>query len=115
MIGNKIRMLRLKHGYSVSQLSAKANVSKSYLSNLENHKKKNPSLSVLSKIAETLGTTVDDLIGGQDEPSVNDNFYMEELDDEWVRLLKKGVQEGMSKKEFNEFQLYLKFRKKHFH
>ena len=114
MIGNKIRMLRIKHGYSVSQLSAKANISKSYLSNLENNKKANPSLYVLSKISKALGTTVDYLIENRLLSTDAAKETKEVIDEEWLRLLEKGVQEGMSKKDFIEFQEYLKFRRQYF-
>ncbi|TFE01725.1 helix-turn-helix domain-containing protein [Jeotgalibacillus salarius] len=104
MIGQKIKVLRQNKGYSISQLAVKARVSKSYLSNLENNKKNNPSIIVLSRIATTLDSTVDELIAGEDLEKAM-------IDDEWIELLQKGVNSGMSKKEFTEFQIYLQYRR----
>lgn len=105
MIGDKIKYLRLKKGYSVSRLANKSNVSKSYLSNLENNKKSNPSLFILSKIASTLEVSVESLV---DEEK---SFHNEILDQEWLVLIEEGIKEGMSKEDFIEFQQYLKFKK----
>ncbi|TFE00017.1 helix-turn-helix domain-containing protein [Jeotgalibacillus sp. R-1-5s-1] len=105
MIGDKIKHLRTKKGYSVSGLAFKSNVSKSYLSNLENNKKSNPSLDILSKIANTLDVSVDYLVDDQSDTKEKC------LDQEWVNLIKESIKEGMSKRDFSEFQVYLKFRK----
>ncbi|KIL43529.1 hypothetical protein KP77_32350 [Jeotgalibacillus alimentarius] len=104
MIGQKIKVLRQKKGYSISQLAAKARVSKSYLSDLENNKKNNPSIIVLSRIAATLGSSVDELVAGE-------QLEKTMIDEEWMDLLEKGVSKGMSKKEFTEFQIYLQYRR----
>ncbi|MFB1081798.1 helix-turn-helix domain-containing protein [Jeotgalibacillus sp. JSM ZJ347] len=105
MIGDKIKYLRLKKGYSVSLLASRSNVSKSYLSNLENNKKSNPSLFVLSKISTTLGVPVEYLVDKEID------FEKRNLDPEWLTLIEESIKEGMSKKDFLEFSEFLKFKK----
>ncbi len=108
MVGERLRELRLRKGYSISELAELAGVSKSYLSYIERDVQKNPSLQFLTKIALTLGVEVEDLLGS----SPSENFTSElVLDDEWSHLLNKAIEEGMSKKDFKEFRDYLKFRK----
>ncbi|MGM7634629.1 helix-turn-helix domain-containing protein [Bacillus sp. Hm123] len=65
MIGVRIKQLREQKGYSLTGLAKAAQISKSYLSNLERQTNTNPSLSVLSKIATALDVTTNELI----EPS----------------------------------------------
>ncbi|MBM7579218.1 helix-turn-helix domain-containing protein [Jeotgalibacillus terrae] len=105
MIGDKIKYLRLKKGYSVSHLASRSNVSKSYLSNLENNKKNNPSLFILSKIAHTLDVSVEYLVDKEMD------FEKRHLDPEWLTLIEESIKEGMSKEDFSAFHQYLKFRK----
>jgi len=104
MLGVKIKNLRMEKGYSISQLAAKAQVSKSYLSHLENHQHSNPSLHILSKLATTLETPLDYFLGDQQSKLVRVN-------EEWLHAIEDSVKEGMTMEEFFEFQLYLKYRR----
>ncbi|MDQ0224896.1 helix-turn-helix domain-containing protein [Metabacillus niabensis] len=107
MVGERLKELRLEKGYSISELAELAGVSKSYLSYIERDVQKNPSLQFLKKIASTLEIDVEDLLGST-SGSQSKEFI---LDDEWSRLLNKAIEEGMSKKDFEEFRDYLKFKK----
>lgn len=51
--GNKIRELREERGYSLAELSKKANISVSYLSEIERNTKK-PSLKTIEKLSQAL-------------------------------------------------------------
>ncbi len=62
-IGSRIRRYREDAGLSLSQLAAKAEVSKGYLSTLENKEDKRPSAETLYAIAEALGVTISSLLG----------------------------------------------------
>ncbi|TXC92378.1 helix-turn-helix domain-containing protein [Metabacillus litoralis] len=108
MVGERLRELRQEKGYSISELAELAGVSKSYLSYIERDVQKNPSLQFLRKIATTLQTDVEDLLGNSSSNAQSQNFV---LDEEWGRLLNKAISEGMSKNDFKEFRDYLKFRK----
>ena len=104
MIGERIKKEREKKGYSITELAKRAGVSKSYLSYIERDLQNNPSLQFLSKLAETLDTTIEYLLGEEEDKQ---NVV---LDEEWKKLLLKAINEGMSKDEFREFRDYLRFK-----
>lgn len=62
MDGNKIKMLRIEKGLSLSKLSERTGISKSYLSLIERNIQRNPSWEVLEKLAKTLDVAVEDLV-----------------------------------------------------
>lgn len=63
-VGESIRRFREEAGLSLGQLAERAEVSKSYLWNLENRTEdKRPSAKVLFGIASALGVTLADLYG----------------------------------------------------
>ncbi|MEH7033173.1 helix-turn-helix domain-containing protein [Priestia megaterium] len=107
MIGDRIKEIRLQKRYSITRLAEKAQISKSYLSQIEKGSNSNPSLQMLHKIAASLGTSVDYLI---DET----NEHMEvtpHITEEWIELLSKAIGQGMTKEDFIEFYQYLSFKK----
>lgn len=64
--GNKmfvfvIRNIRLEKGLTIYQLSKITGINRSYLTQLENNKKFNPSLKTIYEIATALNVKVDDL------------------------------------------------------
>ncbi|MHA6485287.1 helix-turn-helix domain-containing protein [Paenibacillus sp. strain BS8-2] len=97
MIGERIKSLREKKGYSITKLADLAGVSKSYLSYIERNVQNNPSLQVLAKIAYHLDTNMEYLLGEDIPPKV----WVEDLiDDEWHTILRDAVDEGMSSGDF---------------
>ena len=62
-IGDRIRRFRKDADLSLSQLAAKASVSKGYISAIENQGDKRPSGETLYAIAEALGVTMSALLG----------------------------------------------------
>ncbi|MEH7384942.1 helix-turn-helix domain-containing protein [Bacillus sp. JJ1521] len=107
MIGERIKSLRRKKRYSITELAKRAGVSKSYLSYIERDVQKNPSLQFLTKIAETLDTSIEYLLG---EVDGNPNKRDELFDKEWSTLLQKAIDDGLSKEDFREFQNFVRFR-----
>ncbi|WP_410513216.1 helix-turn-helix domain-containing protein [Paenibacillus sp. BR2-3] len=104
-LGQRIHQLRLDKGLSLSELADKANVAKSYLSNVERNIQSNPSIQFLEKIAGALEISMQDLLYGdlsEDEEG--------SLDAEWFRLVQEAMASGVSKKEFKEFLDYQKWR-----
>ena len=79
---------------SISELSAKSGVAKSYISSLERNLQTNPTILVLEKIAKILCIKVDDLLNEQAEKG---------MDDEWMDILQDLVRAGFSKEEIREF------------
>jgi len=62
-LGDKIRELRQKRGYTLEKLAELTESSKSYIWELENKNPPRPSAEKLGAIARALGVTVDYLIG----------------------------------------------------
>jgi putative transcriptional regulator len=62
-IGRVLKALRLKRGYKQIDLAKRAKLTNVYLSQLENGRKKNPSLAVLQRLAKALGVPVTELLG----------------------------------------------------
>ena len=58
---NKIKKIRNERGLSVRELSEKTGISYSYLNELENGNKNNPTKATMDKLAEALVTTVCEL------------------------------------------------------
>ena len=63
MIGERLRRLRDKRGFSVRQLARLAAVPHETISRLENHQQRHPSLPVAMRLAKALGVTLDYLAG----------------------------------------------------
>ncbi|RCW42741.1 helix-turn-helix domain-containing protein [Paenibacillus prosopidis] len=97
MIGERIKSLREKKGYSITKLADLAGVSKSYLSYIERNMQNNPSLQVMAKIAAPLDSNIEYLLGEEPLPKIHED---EILDDEWRLIIKNAVDEGMSKGDF---------------
>lgn len=97
MIGERIKSLREKKGYSITKLADLAGVSKSYLSYIERNMQNNPSLQVMAKIAAPLDSNIEYLLGEEHLPKIHEE---EMLDKEWQLIIKNAVDEGMSKGDF---------------
>lgn len=58
----ELRNLRKKAGVSQEELAQRVNVSTGYISHLETGRRDNPSIQLLTKIADALNVTVTDLL-----------------------------------------------------
>ncbi|WP_108668907.1 helix-turn-helix domain-containing protein [Peribacillus acanthi] len=103
MVGDYVKKQRLKKGYSLNKLAALTGLSKSYLSYIERGIQKNPSIQVLSKIADCLEITVEDLLGSATSPI--------EIDSEWLALFQEAIDQDVSKKEFQYWLEFIKFKR----
>lgn len=102
MIGDRVKKLRMEKKISLSELAEQAGVAKSYLSSLERNLQTNPSIQFLEKIAGVLEVPVDHLIQEQ--------INKEELDSEWMKIVKEAMESGVSKEQFREFLDFNKWR-----
>jgi XRE family transcriptional regulator, master regulator for biofilm formation len=102
MIGDRVKLLRLEKKISLSELADQAGVAKSYLSSLERNLQRNPSIQFLEKIASVLNVPVDHLI--------HDQINKEELDSEWMGIVKDAMISGVSKEQFRDFLEFNKWR-----
>jgi transcriptional regulator with XRE-family HTH domain len=66
-LGEKIRNLRKKKGFTLDELATKAESSKSYIWELENKEPPRPSGEKLALIAAALDVTTDYLLGAETE------------------------------------------------
>ncbi|MBU8880509.1 helix-turn-helix domain-containing protein [Bacillus sp. FJAT-29790] len=108
MVGNRIKRLRLEKGYSINELSEKAGVSKSYLSYIERGIQRNPSLQVISKLASTLGTNVEDLLDTNKDGKSSDIW---KIDSDWIQLVHEAINQGITKDDFAYYLDFIKFKK----
>ncbi|MCM3767932.1 helix-turn-helix domain-containing protein [Neobacillus niacini] len=106
MIGKRIKRLRQEKGFSISELAKRADVSISYLSQIEREIQSNPSLQFLIKVSIPLETTIEYLLGN---PPANDSQEMK-LEDEWKRLIHNAIEAGLEKEDFREYLNFLRFQ-----
>ncbi len=102
MIGERVKLLRKEKKMSLSELAEQAGVAKSYLSSLERNLQTNPSIQFLEKIAAVLNVPVDHLI--HEQPNT------EELDTDWLTIVKEAMNSGVTKDQFREFLEFNKWR-----
>jgi len=62
-LATTIRKLRVQRGWTQPELAARANLSKSFVSEMETGKKPNPRGATLQKLAAAFGLTTDELLG----------------------------------------------------
>jgi len=67
MLGNRIRELRMACGWNQVELAGKLNISKQTVSNWENDNIQ-PSIEMLTRLADTFLVTTDYLLGRDDTP-----------------------------------------------
>lgn len=106
MIGIRIMELRQKKGYSITELARLADVSKSYLSQIERGLQSNPSLQFLYKLSVPLDTDIDYFLKDI-RPDKNENI---ELDEEWKKLILKAIEDGFKKEDFQEYRNFIKYQ-----
>jgi XRE family transcriptional regulator, master regulator for biofilm formation len=107
MIGKEIKKIRQNKGYSISKLAKMADVSKSYLSQIEKGKQTNPSLQLLKKISISLETSLESLL---EDNKQNTNVDLE-LDEEWIALLTDAINEGMEKEDFQDCLSFIQYKR----
>jgi XRE family transcriptional regulator, master regulator for biofilm formation len=108
-VGEKLKKIRIQNGYSISELSSKAHVSKSYLSYIERGIQKNPSLQVLARLAKTLNVSLEELTG---QPFIEREVTAPPpIDPEWLDMINDAIQNGVSKEEFAFYIDFIKYKK----
>lgn len=103
MIGYRVKMLREERKMSISELSSKSGVAKSYISSLERNLQTNPTITVIEKIAGVLQITLDCFLQEQDVDVELDN-----TDTEWLKIMQEIINSGISKEEIWDFIEYRK-------
>lgn len=81
MFGKNIRKIRERENIGVNELSRLSGVNASYISALERDEKKNPSVEILTKLADALNVTVDEIMKTDSityETEKNNDFIIKE-------------------------------------
>lgn len=108
MIGNNIASIRKQRGYTLSELSEKTGISKSYLSNIERNLKQNPSIHVMEKIAEVLKVDIKTLL-----KIASDGELKQQVEKEWMDFIYDVKKAGVSKERIHEYKVLIEFMKWH--
>ncbi|OCT11031.1 transcriptional regulator [Paenibacillus pectinilyticus] len=108
MIGHNISSIRKQRGYTLSELSERTGISKSYLSNIERNLKQNPSIHVMEKIALVLKVDLKVLLLITVEAEQNAG-----LDQEWMDFILDLKRSGIKKERIQEFKMLIEFMKWH--
>lgn len=102
MIGNNIQQIRKRKGLTLSECAERANVSKSYLSNIERNLNKNPSIQIMEKIATALDVDLRKLIGSKAISQL-------QLEKEWMDFVKELKKSGVEKDQLQEYKTVIEF------
>ncbi|WP_156787742.1 helix-turn-helix domain-containing protein [Rubrobacter xylanophilus] len=89
-LGNFIRKYRLEKGLTLSDISARASISKSMLSKIENGQA-SPSLHTIARLAQALGVTLSTMFSNYDIPS--DNAQLVKAG-KGMEVVRRGTREG---------------------
>lgn len=108
MIGERIQMLRKRKGLSLTELSHRAGVAKSYLSSIERGLQQNPSIQFLEKVSAVLNVTVEEFLNNDEKSDRNPD----QLDNEWTDIVREAMASGVSKEQFKEFLEFNKWKTK---
>lgn len=101
-----IKNIRLKKGLTIYQLSKITGINRSYLTQLENNKKFNPTLKVVYQIATALGVKVDDLFYSElDIDNLKEEMYRR------IDVFGIGSKEVMEVSQIIDLLINVKFKK----
>ena len=106
MIGRKIKEIRKRKGLTLTQVAEKANISKSYLSNIERDVNHNPSIHIIKKLAMVLEVDVRDLLNLKKTKAVET-----QLDGEWIKFVNELKEAGAGKEQIQEYRTLIEFIK----
>lgn len=106
MIGKNIYEIRKKKGLTLSELAERANISKSYLSNIERNLNQNPSIQVVKKIALVLDVDLKTLLKSGTSQEEN-----QPPDEEWIDLVNELKESGIDREQLQEYRTLIEFIK----
>ncbi|PGS52654.1 helix-turn-helix domain-containing protein [Bacillus sp. AFS041924] len=104
MIGRNIHNIRKKRGLTLTQLAEQANISKSYLSNIEREINDNPSIHVMEKISSVLGVELKSLLDVKPDHAITPEV-------EWLELAKELKESGIEIDVLREYKSVFEFVK----
>lgn len=108
MIGKNIAEIRKRRGYTLSELSQLAKISKSYLSNIERNINRNPSVDVIQKIAKVLSVDLVTLLNSESDSDHDRHPFIEK---EWIDFVSKLKNLGLDKEQLDQYDTLIEFIK----
>jgi len=104
MIGKNLAHIRKSRGLSLSELSERTGISKSYLSYIERNLNQNPSIQILEKIAFVLKVDLQELLTAQ-----KDTDTILQPDFEWLEFMRDLKESGIEKENLQEYKQLIEF------
>ncbi|XZF76226.1 helix-turn-helix domain-containing protein [Bacillus sp. AL-1R] len=104
MIGRNIHKIRKKRGITLSDLAEQANISKSYLSNIERELNDNPSIQVMEKISSVLKVDLQILLADSSD-------FTKLVESEWLLFIKELKESGIEIDKLREYKKVFEFVK----
>src|SRR5690625_4374310 len=97
MIGENIHKIRKMRGLTLSELADRAQISKSYLSNIERNLNQNPSIQIIEKIAAVLHVNFHVLLGTKNAPDTLP-------ENEWSKFINELKESGVESDQLKEYK-----------
>lgn len=104
MIGDNIKIIRKRRRLSLSELANRAQISKSYLSNIERNLNQNPSIQIIDRIASVLDVDLQEVLGVK---AINHLLP----ENEWLEFVKELKKSGVEKDQLKEYKTVIEFAK----
>ncbi|GEN88764.1 MULTISPECIES: helix-turn-helix domain-containing protein [Oceanobacillus] len=104
MIGEKIKKIRKSRGLTLSECAKRANISKSYLSNIERNLNQNPSLQIIERLAGVLNVEVNTFIS-------EESRIGQIPETKWLQFVKDLKQSGVKTNDLQAFKTVIEFAK----
>lgn len=104
MIGDNIKIIRKRRRLSLSELANRAQISKSYLSNIERNLNQNPSIQIIDRISSVLDVELQEVLGVK---AINDLLP----ENEWLEFVKELKKSGVEKDQLQEYKTVIEFAK----
>lgn len=95
-IGKKLRQLRVKNGLTLEELASRSELTKGFLSQLENDLT-SPSISTLADLVEALGSDLSTFFKNEQEEQIvfkKDDYFVDEQDDFTVHWIVPNAQKN---------------------
>lgn len=107
-IGKRIRSLRVKNGLTLEELASRSELTKGFLSQLENNLT-SPSITTLEDITEVLGVSLEEFFKDVSEVQIKfdeDDYFVDEQDGQTIKWLVPNAQAN----EMEPIHLTLKYK-----
>ncbi|PGT82979.1 MULTISPECIES: helix-turn-helix domain-containing protein [Bacillaceae] len=94
MLGTSIKKLRESRNMTLSQLSKKTDISKSYLSNIERNIQENPSIGILLKIAIALEVDLQRFLESNNSSDISTKTDIELTQNVTIDIMNKMLEQN---------------------